>query len=81
MMWCGKRCSLVEFLLKNGESFVRAPCAFKQKFQLKQHDCVPSCLSMSRWLAFCKTGAVTNICCHANERMGRTPKNAEHVRA
>ncbi len=83
MVWCGEhRAFVVEFWLKNEESFVRAQHVFKRKYQLKLHDSVPSHLTMSQWLAnFSKMVITTNIHCHSNERMVRMLKNVKHVRS
>ncbi len=72
---------MVQFLLKNGGRFIRVQHAFKQRFQLKHLDSVPSYLTMSQWLtSFHKTGAATNICCYTYETMIRMPEYVEHVR-
>ncbi len=41
---------VVEFLFNIEGSFIGGQYAFNQKFQLKQHDIVPSHLTASQWL-------------------------------
>ncbi len=73
---------MVEFLLKNDDSFVLAQRAFHKKFNLKRHEPVPSRVIMKKWLSnFCSIGAATNIRTCENKKTVRIPENVDRVRA
>ncbi len=72
---------LLHSRVKNGDSFIKAQCEFRRKFNLKSHDSVPSHLTMSRWLStFWQIGAATNIRTKTSEKTKQTFKNIERVR-